>query len=332
MVIRVILILFGFMLFTAAKADDLLPENPPVQIFQQSNSLNNPAIFQNTTSVAQNTPPGATPISGSQVPNTDYDLNSTNVTGGTAGAANEVPTSAAISVQNSVAATQGVINNRINDLSANLDAVNQQTLLLQQRINRRLELLEAKSSRYSKAINQLSERVQNLELQVNDLNIQSSKWVTSQTSSVAVTKTKRDTSATVNDDIKHARNFIVKNWYYILVFIGLALLLIIFLMMLFYDGNKKKSAKSKTKQFEKKTPNLGSKPTSKHVDAEQEYDYLNSVEGIAAKLDLARAYIAMSDFKSARETLQQVIRQGNNEQKIQAYELLDSLNNQKPLT
>ena len=44
-----------------------------------------------------------------------------------------------------------------------------------------------------------------------------------------------------------------------------------------------------------------------------EYDFMGSSEGIPAKLDLARAYIAMEDFTAARETLAEILGEGSEE-------------------
>ena len=60
-------------------------------------------------------------------------------------------------------------------------------------------------------------------------------------------------------------------------------------------------------------------------DNEDEYDFLGSEEGIPAKLDLARAYIAMEDIPAAKTVLQEVVAQGNHEQRQQARTLLNEL-------
>lgn len=56
-----------------------------------------------------------------------------------------------------------------------------------------------------------------------------------------------------------------------------------------------------------------------------EYDFMNSAEGMTAKLDLVRAYIAMGEMTSAKETLTEVLRKGNAEQRQQAKSLLDNI-------
>jgi len=55
-----------------------------------------------------------------------------------------------------------------------------------------------------------------------------------------------------------------------------------------------------------------------------EYDLMNSTEGIPAKLNLARAYIEMNNKDLARTLLHQVLKQGDDAQKREAQTLLES--------
>ena len=58
------------------------------------------------------------------------------------------------------------------------------------------------------------------------------------------------------------------------------------------------------------------------VDDEDEYDFMGSVEGIPAKLDLARAYVDMDDFLSAEKVLADVLENGTAAQKKDAKKIL----------
>lgn len=58
---------------------------------------------------------------------------------------------------------------------------------------------------------------------------------------------------------------------------------------------------------------------------EDEYDYLGSQEGIAAKLDLARAYIDMGNSSQAILVLNEVIAHGNDEQRHRARKILEDV-------
>jgi FimV-like protein len=57
-------------------------------------------------------------------------------------------------------------------------------------------------------------------------------------------------------------------------------------------------------------------------DTKNEYDFMGSSEGIPAQLDLARAYIAMENYKDARKVLAQVMTKGDANQQQQAKALL----------
>ena len=61
---------------------------------------------------------------------------------------------------------------------------------------------------------------------------------------------------------------------------------------------------------------------SKLVSQDDEFDFLNSEEGMIAKLDLARAYLAMQDYNQMRDVLNDVITHGNEDQATQARALL----------
>lgn len=56
-----------------------------------------------------------------------------------------------------------------------------------------------------------------------------------------------------------------------------------------------------------------------------EYDFMNTSEAIPAKLDLARAYIAMEDFTAARETLAKILNEGNEDHRREAKSLLNKI-------
>ncbi|GEM_PF-4939061 len=60
-------------------------------------------------------------------------------------------------------------------------------------------------------------------------------------------------------------------------------------------------------------------------DTRGEYDFMGSTEGIPAKLDLARAYIAMEDYNAARETLNEILEEGNEEHQQEARSLLNKI-------
>ena len=58
---------------------------------------------------------------------------------------------------------------------------------------------------------------------------------------------------------------------------------------------------------------------------EDDFDFLSGTDEVATKLDLARAYVDMGDSEGAREILEEVILEGNEEQKSDAQSLLKKL-------
>ncbi|GAA6133503.1 motility hub landmark protein FimV [Oceaniserpentilla sp. 4NH20-0058] len=58
---------------------------------------------------------------------------------------------------------------------------------------------------------------------------------------------------------------------------------------------------------------------------DSDLDFLSGTDESETKLDLARAYIDMEDQEGAKEILQEVIEEGNDQQKVEANKLLDSL-------
>ncbi|GGX74465.1 FimV/HubP family polar landmark protein [Saccharospirillum salsuginis] len=58
---------------------------------------------------------------------------------------------------------------------------------------------------------------------------------------------------------------------------------------------------------------------------DDEFDFLSGSDEASTKLDLARAYIEMDDKEGARDILEEVATEGNDDQKKQAKELMDQL-------
>ena len=58
---------------------------------------------------------------------------------------------------------------------------------------------------------------------------------------------------------------------------------------------------------------------------EDEFDFLSGNDEASTKLDLARAYIEMDDKDGARDILEEVVNEGNDDQKAQAKDLMAQL-------
>lgn len=87
--------------------------------------------------------------------------------------------------------------------------------------------------------------------------------------------------------------------------------------------------------FKKPKPKIVKEPKQKFIkqdpvfedddDLEDEYDFINSDEGIPAKIDLARAYIDMDNPNSALKILEEVISKGNDQQQKIAQTLIQRI-------
>lgn len=98
------------------------------------------------------------------------------------------------------------------------------------------------------------------------------------------------------------------NFEVALIIFGLVIVLLIGWWWHHHHGKKKKL--------------LPESPSSTE-NTQGEYDLMNSAEGIPAKLNLARAYIEMSNKSEAYNVLQEVLQQGNEAQKQEAKGLLE---------
>ena len=58
---------------------------------------------------------------------------------------------------------------------------------------------------------------------------------------------------------------------------------------------------------------------------DDDFDFLAGTDEAATKLDLARAYIEMGDSDGARDILEEVALEGNEDQKVEAQDLLKNL-------
>jgi pilus assembly protein FimV len=75
---------------------------------------------------------------------------------------------------------------------------------------------------------------------------------------------------------------------------------------------------------EEKPPAKDTAPSGQSEESE-DYDFLSDADEAATKLDLARAYFEMGDHDGAREILEEVLKEGSEEQARDAQGLLDKL-------
>lgn len=70
---------------------------------------------------------------------------------------------------------------------------------------------------------------------------------------------------------------------------------------------------------------LTEEPVAGDLDEDDEFDFLSGTDESATKLDLARAYIDMGDSEGARDILNEVVEEGNEQQKTEAREMMERL-------
>lgn len=72
-------------------------------------------------------------------------------------------------------------------------------------------------------------------------------------------------------------------------------------------------------------PASGPRAAGMDLDGDDDFDFLSGTDETATKLDLARAYIDMGDTEGARDILDEVIAEGNDDQQQEARELITKL-------
>lgn len=128
---------------------------------------------------------------------------------------------------------------------------------------------------------------------------------------------------TLQDKIVQLQKQTLQMHYLVMGLLGSVLLMAVLMLML-------RRKKSLAHQPEPLIPLVeGVEKTVKiEDDTRGEYDFMGSSEGIPAKLDLARAYIAMEDFNAARQTLSEILGEGDATQRQEARALLKKMNPQ----
>lgn len=179
-------------------------------------------------------------------------------------------------------------------LQAELTQLNQNTLLYQQKIDAQLEDLANKNQWMQQQLQQLTQALRLLNQELAQLK---------QMNEISHQTVKRD--ATVSSILTYTQQWLsgLQNKLGFTGLIIAGIIVILLLVALLLPRRKKVQ----------RTKELDSTPI--------EYDYMGSQESIPAKLNLARAYIAMEDYAAARTVLDEVKQTGNQEQRQQADEL-----------
>lgn len=100
------------------------------------------------------------------------------------------------------------------------------------------------------------------------------------------------------------------SWFNYLIYGAGSLIILLILALLFLKKGKKVTSQADSKPLE------------------GDYDYMNSEQAIPAKLDLARSYLVMEDYASARKVLQEILLLGTEDQRQTAESMLEEIPSQ----
>lgn len=190
------------------------------------------------------------------------------------------------------------------DLSSQLSTLSQTNLMFQQRTDHQIETLSSKNEQLTQQLARMGEALTIINQEVVQLN---SKL---QQVRPGLSAALPDANASKWGQIKP--EFMGGVSY--LLYAVLAALIVIILLLLPWNR----------RQDTRLVP--ATVPPSTEAN-EGEYDFMGTNEAIPAKLDLARAYMAMEDHEAAKQVLTEIQKDGNAEQRAQAGKILESIRN-----
>jgi len=201
---------------------------------------------------------------------------------------------------NTAQAQQTAMSQDLQDLQARWAQFMQSYLLAQQEGKQELALLEQKSMALQAEIEQLLTVIKTVSQQVDQLKMQSlvNQKQLNQLSARSFMQTAMGDASTFLNSYNN-----------------ILLILIVFILLMSWwllRRLHKQRAKSKAMHH----------AHDDEDDTKNEYDFMGSSEGIPAQLDLARAYIAMENYKAAEAVIAQVLAKGDADQQQQAKDLL----------
>lgn len=222
--------------------------------------------------------------------------------------------------QHTTVQTAAVGSPQVQELESQLSQLNQANTTFQQQTDQRIDVLNQEHTVLQGKLAQLSQVLSILNQEVTQLNQQISHAQKELATNLTPAQEQQHKAMPLGSHFAHTIEN-SKTTQYILYAI-LVLLLIVIMMLIPRRGGYKLQAITETGGTGSGT-NAANEPNES--DTRDEYDFMNSEEAIPAKLDLARAYMAMEDYKSARKVLDQVGKNGNDEQKAEAKGMLDKI-------
>ncbi len=207
----------------------------------------------------------------------------------------------------------------VQSLQTQLAQVSQANLLFQQQVNQRINTLNQDFSLVQARLSQVNQVLGVLNQEITEL---SSKVSDGKPLKAALTTEQQQQISTSSSIIPFSfLNSIEQSKLIEYILFAIMVLLVVVVFMLI-------PRKRNGYQVEAVTEVVGSPATtndSDENDTKDEYDFMGSDEAIPARLDLARAYIAMEDYKAAQQVLVLVTSKGNSEQQIEAQKMLDKI-------
>ena len=218
--------------------------------------------------------------------------------------------------------------NSAQGLESQIAQLNQNNLFFQQKVDREIELLTNKNKALSDQLNNLDKVLRLLNQEIDQMKGSTTHSLNAPQYQLAGqihgSNVDFQTTATAQGSWLDKINIDLKGDFKYLIVIFILLLILITLLIPRRDN--KRVTQAAMSNGEKADPNTQSQ-SSDDDDTKDEYDFMGSSEGIPAKLDLARAYLAMEDYQSARTVLEQVKAEGNEAQRQEAKELANQINN-----
>lgn len=201
-------------------------------------------------------------------------------------------------------------SDKVSHLQAQLDKFAKNNVSFQQQANQHIAALTEKDAMLQEKLAQLSQVLSMLNQEVGQLGSQI-KAAQAQLKGV-------DGKESTNNKDALLSNFPVSNRVIQYSLYGvISLLAVIILLLLFRRGGQCNCCSGVC------DPGCcNDSAVADSDDTSEEYDFMGSDESNPSKLDLARAYLAMEDFKAAVEVLDQVMKNGTPEQQAQANQMM----------
>ena len=205
------------------------------------------------------------------------------------------------------------------ELEQQITQLNQANVVFQQQTDQRIDVLNQEHNSLQGKLTKLNDVLGMLNQEVNQLGQQ---ITTAQKQISAPTTPGQKTTAVIPVMHDFTQQTATSNTTQYVLYAILALLLIIILMLV-----TRRSGFQMRAVAEPRSSSSAANDGRDTGDTEDEYDFMGSEEAIPAKLDLARAYVAMEDYKSARKVLEQIAKIGNKDQQTEAREMLLKIKN-----